>query len=403
MKILKMKNKLSIVLFMIMITAMVFPVNAASVAELRQQQQELRTRRTEIERQLGQTQAERAQAREDINYLDLLVNEAVVELNIITAELDETRFQLAMAEYELAKAEIERAEQWEFFAQRARFMYMNGDMGHLDILFGSQDLADLLNRMEHMNRIVSFDQNMANNLLEIEETIRIQRDEIDLQRIEVEALEREHRAAYNELDARLRDIRNLYIRLNNDAALYQQQINAMQQSSNDIEALIVRRQQEEAQMAAARAAAAARAGLPAPATTTRFPPLPGGELAWPVAGGTITSQFGNRTNPINRRAEFHTGIDIGAPAGTNIFAAHDGAVIFSGWQGGYGNTVVIDHGNGLSTMYAHNTSNLVSVGQTVTRGQVIARVGSTGFSTGPHLHFEVRQNGRPVNPVPFLR
>jgi len=391
-------------LFLILVTALVFPVGANTISDLRQQQQELRNRRAQIERQLGQTEAERAQAREDINYLDLLVAEAILELNIVTEQLDETRFQLAMAEFELAMAEIERAEQWEFFAQRARFMYMNGDMGYLDILFGSQNLSDLLNRMEYVNRIVSFDQNMADNLLAAEERIRIHRDEIDVQRIEVEALEREHRAAYNELERRLRDIRDLYIRLNSDAALYQQQINAMEQSNREIEALIVRRQQEEAQMAAARAAAAARAGQSAPvATTQRFPPLPGGELAWPVQGGTITSGFGNRTNPINRRQEFHSGIDIGAPSGTSIFAAHDGVVIFAGWQGGYGNTVVIDHGNGLSTTYSHNTTNLVSVGQTVTRGQTIARVGSTGFSTGPHLHFSVRQNGRLVNPVSFLR
>jgi len=400
----RLKAKISTLLFMILVVAMVMPVGASSITELRQQQQEIRNRRAAIERQLGQTQAERAQAREDINYLDLLVNEAIIELNIVTAELDETRFRLALAEYELAKAEIELDNQWEIFLRRLDSMYRSGEMGLLDIMFGSQDLADFLNRMDSLNRIASFDQNMVHNLLEVKETIRIQRDEIDLQRIEVEALEREHRAAYNELDARLRDIRNLYIRLNNDAALYQQQINSMEQSNREIEQLIVRRQQQEAQEAAARAAAAARVGQTAPAATSqRFPPLPGGQLAWPVQGGTITSGFGNRTNPINRRQEFHSGIDIGAPSGTSIFAAHDGVVIFSGWQGGYGNTVVIDHGNGLSTTYSHNTSNLVSVGQSVTRGQTIARVGSTGFSTGPHLHFSVRQDGRLVNPVNFLR
>jgi len=400
----RLKAKISSLLFIVLAVTMVVPVGASSIAELRQQQQDIRNRRTAIERQLGQTQAERAQAREDINYLDLLVNEAVIELNIVTAELDETRFRLAVAEYELAKAEIELDNQWEIFLRRLDSMYRSGEMGLLDIMFGSQDLADFLNRMDHLNRIANFDQNMVHNLLEVKENIRIQRDEIDLQRIEVEALEREHRAAYNELEARLRDIRNLYIRLNNDAALYQQQINAMEQSNREIEQLIVRRQQQEAQEAAARAAAAARVGQSAPvATTQRFPPLPGGQLAWPVQGGTITSGFGNRTNPINRRQEFHSGIDIGAPAGTSIFAAHDGVVIFSGWQGGYGNTIVVDHGNGLSTTYSHNTSNLVSVGQSVTRGQTIARVGSTGFSTGPHLHFSVRQDGRLVNPVNFLR
>ncbi|MCX7758867.1 MAG: peptidoglycan DD-metalloendopeptidase family protein [bacterium] len=127
-----------------------------------------------------------------------------------------------------------------------------------------------------------------------------------------------------------------------------------------------------------------------------------GKFLWPTTSSVITSYFGYRVHPIWGTTRFHSGIDIGAPYGAPIYAAADGVVIYSGWYYGYGNTVVIDHGSGISTLYAHCSSLNVYKGQTVYKGQVIARVGSTGNSTGPHLHFEVLINGNPVNPLNYL-
>ena len=124
-------------------------------------------------------------------------------------------------------------------------------------------------------------------------------------------------------------------------------------------------------------------------------------MAWPVSG-PITSPFGYRFHPIYGRKIFHSGIDIGVDEGTPVHAADSGVVVEADWIDGYGNAVIIDHGNGMSTLYGHNSELAVSAGQTVSKGQVIAYAGSTGNSTGPHVHFEVRVNGDPVNPLNYL-
>jgi murein DD-endopeptidase MepM/ murein hydrolase activator NlpD len=127
-------------------------------------------------------------------------------------------------------------------------------------------------------------------------------------------------------------------------------------------------------------------------------------MAWPVPGySRISSYYGMRIHPIFKTKKLHTGIDIPAPTGTAITSAGDGTVIFSDWLGGYGKAVMIDHGGGMVTLYAHNSATNAKVGQTVKRGATIAKAGSTGNSTGPHLHFEVRKNGAYVDPIPWLK
>ena len=130
----------------------------------------------------------------------------------------------------------------------------------------------------------------------------------------------------------------------------------------------------------------------------------GGQLAWPIPGyNNITSNYGMRIHPIYHVPKLHTGIDVGAPKGASFVAAEDGVVILAKYNGGYGNCVIINHGNGITTLYGHGTSILVSNGQTVKRGQPVLTVGSTGTSTGNHAHFEVRKNGSPVDPLPYLK
>ncbi|MDD4048728.1 MAG: M23 family metallopeptidase [Clostridia bacterium] len=132
--------------------------------------------------------------------------------------------------------------------------------------------------------------------------------------------------------------------------------------------------------------------------------LGSGKLAWPTPGfKRITSEFGWRIHPITKKRSMHTGTDIAANYGTNIVAAESGTVMEVAWRGGYGRIVMVDHGGGIVTLYAHTSKSLVKPGQVVKKGQAIAKIGTTGWSTGPHLHFEVRENGNPVNPMTYLK
>ena len=195
---------------------------------------------------------------------------------------------------------------------------------------------------------------------------------------------------------------------------FEAEVDRLEEESAAIEAALRRRAEEQA--AAARAAAAAAAAAAAPsspsaapggsgAATTVAPPASAGSggLANPLPGAPVTSPFGYRVHPIYGDSRLHTGVDMGASEGTPIRAAGAGVVVSAGWNsGGYGNLTIIDHGNGLTTLYAHQSGFVVSANGRVSQGQVIGRVGCTGSCTGPHLHFEVRQNGTPVNPMNYI-
>jgi murein DD-endopeptidase MepM/ murein hydrolase activator NlpD len=189
---------------------------------------------------------------------------------------------------------------------------------------------------------------------------------------------------------------------------FESELNSLEAESAAIAATL-RQRQADAAAAAARAAttttlapvAGATPSAPS-ATAAPSPTKAPGRLIVPVPGAPITSPFGYRIHPIYGTSKLHTGIDYGADEGTPIRAAADGVVVSAGWYGGYGNATIIDHGGGIATLYGHQSSMAVSAGQKITQGQIIGRVGCTGDCTGPHVHFEVRVNGDPVNPAGYL-
>lgn len=380
-------------------------------ADLQRRQQQIEAETAEVQNSINVVNRQMTETQRQIQEVEVELREVAAQLDTITIELDRTREVLDETVVLLAEAEDTREEQQERFVQRARFMHMNGRTSYIDLILNADSFSDLLRRIDSVNRIVEHDQELVRQFIETEELISEKLELTYVHEKNLEALEAQEVSRRNEYENIRRQRMALLDSLEAEERDLLQQMWELEESSREVEQLI--RAAIEAQRAAEAAAAEQRrrqqqqqqqqassnAGRVIVDTSNIS-----GRMAWPVPGrSTISSGYGNRRSPISGGSEFHTGIDIPAPNGTNVIAADRGTVIFSGWMNGYGNTVIIDHGDAISTLYAHHSRNLVSVGQVVARGQVIAEVGSTGFSTGPHLHFEVRRNGRHIDPMPFLR
>ena len=274
-------------------------------------------------------------------------------------------------------------------------IYEHGNLGYASVLLASKSFTDFVERWEDLRLLVAANQRAVHERKIAEKKVAVAQADLEASEQALAQQEQAQQRARNQLDVLASERRNLVAIADAQRRHVAGEVAQMEDISAteeaNLEALILARQREiEAQQEAARRAAGIVGTTSAPGT-----------LAWPVSG-TITSPFGYRRNPFGGGMEFHQGLDIAAPMGTTITAAASGTVISAGWYGGYGNYILIDHGGGMATGYGHCSQIFVSVGQKVQKGQAIGAVGSTGYSTGPHVHFEVRINGKPVDPVPYL-
>ena len=263
-------------------------------------------------------------------------------------------------------------------AMRLRSNYERGRSGYMSVLLGSRSLHDYMSRSYYVGRIVDNDVRLLADIKHDKQQLAEDKRELDSQARETRQLARllaEDQAQFSE-DHREKE--GLLHEIRRDRRAMVDALDEMERASNAL----------ESDLRALARTARGRARNLRPWTGSFIKP----------ASGPVTSRFGSRYHPILKRRRMHTGVDIGAGHGSAIRAAGAGEVIFAGYRNGYGNTVLVDHGGGTVTLYAHCSSINVAVGQVVRQGQTIARVGSTGLATGPHLHFEVRRNGTPVNP-----
>ena len=314
------------------------------------------------------------------------------------AALNETLYRIDENETKLAEATAELNERHQVLERRVRDIYINGQISYLDVLFGAKDFGDFLTRMDLLKRVMIRDSELVADVLKYQQEIQERGKQLEADRrvqTDIAAAAEEAMQVKLEKVAKQQALIDL---MEGDKDVYDQQYDEMMASSAEVGRLIAQKEEERRRKAEA-AERAARAGNVA--NGGYVVPSFGGGMSLPVAG-EITSEFGWRTHPIFGSARFHSGIDIGADYGVPIHAAASGVVIEAGWIGGYGNTVMIEHGSGIVTLYGHNESLAVSVGQSVNQGDVIAYCGSTGNSTGPHCHFEVRVGGEPVSPWDYL-
>jgi murein DD-endopeptidase MepM/ murein hydrolase activator NlpD len=301
-------------------------------------------------------------------------------------------FQIQLANKHLKELQVDLAQAEQTYSQkqaatiaRLRFLQRQQLTGFgWDVLLKSQNLNELLDRRRQVKLVYQADQQILTSLNAEAERINQQKTEIELQKNQIALLTQQLLAQKAQFQAQVAAQQQLIARLNTDKQALEAAQEQLAMDSKSIGILI------QKQVAAANKARFPNTGV-----------FGTGQLIYPN-DGEITSGFGLRIHPILGYSRFHAGIDFGADYGSMIRAADSGIVIFAGWYGGYGYAVVIDHGNGIATLYGHTSKLYVAEGQAVKRGEAIAAVGSTGLSTGPHLHFEVRQDGEPVDPMAYL-
>ncbi|MCL2702220.1 MAG: peptidoglycan DD-metalloendopeptidase family protein [Defluviitaleaceae bacterium] len=378
----------------ILVTLFVFQaagqVTHANISQLRNERTRISNSVSQRRRQLSAIRAERNTLEFDILRLDIDIEVAHMTYEHYTELIEWALRELEIIEFELHLAVEDYERQHELFVDRVRDLNETDTFGlnYLQIFLDSASLTDAMNSAEIINSLAEYDKNLTDQLRAKHEYLAWKLDEVEAFREEYELLLIEQEESLIEYEERSAEKKAMLENLEEREAELNQLIASEERESAAIEAIIRQAEAEE------RARQAANN------------PYVGGEMLWPLPGishTNISSRFGPRRHPITRRNHNHSGLDIWAARGTNIVAANDGKVIFAGWQGSYGNLVIIDHGGGMATAYAHCSSISAKVGDSVTRGQVIAKVGSTGSSTGNHLHFEVRVNGTAKDPEDYLK
>ena len=355
-----------------------------------------------IQQQVNQQNAAKADAEtvigsvsEQLRQIEEQLRQATAELGTIKEQRVAVENDITLNERQLAEAQKRLEGRESVFYKRVRDIYINGRLSYLDVVIGSKDFSDFANRLEVLKRIIDSDITLINEIKKERSEIEAHKQKLEADRAKLVELEKAALAKQAEIEQKKAERNVVLQKAQNDRATAMQAIEELNASSAQVSAMLKERQ-------AARAAAAAAAAQSSGGQGASDNWVQGtGQLGWPVSG-EITSPYGYRVHPIWGTTIYHSGIDIGVDEGTPVHAADGGVVVWSGWMGGYGYAVVIDHGNGLSTLYGHNSELAVDEGQSVAKGQVISYAGSTGNSTGPHVHFEVRANGDPVDPMGYL-
>ncbi len=365
----------------------------AEIKAAREEVSGLKSSKTDIER----LKKELEQSKNDLTtYVAQLdgqlsgIQEKIAQYNTMIAEKEE--------EIEVTAAELEEAiriqeEQYAAMKKRIKFMYEKGDTFYLELLMSSGGFADMTNKADYIESLSRYDRNKLEEYINTIELVKLCKEELEAEK---EVLD-EAKLAVEEEEA---NINALIEQKEAQILSVTSDISTKEAAIREYEAMIA---QENAEIAALeKAVAEERARLEAENAQARV--YNGGMFAWPCPGYTrISDEYGNRMHPILGIQKFHNGLDMAAPGGTAILAAYDGDVVGAAYNNSMGNYIMIDHGSGLYTIYMHCSALYVSKGQSVTKGQKIAAVGSTGRSTGNHLHFSVRQNGNYVNPWNYLK
>lgn len=375
---------------------------------------EAQKRKTQLENDLNDAQALIEQLQDQEGDIQEAVRELDDRLTVISGNIDALEIQtrqknkeLLDTQNQLAAARADESEQYESMKVRIRYMYQNSGISYLEALLESGSFAKMLKQVDYMSTMMQYDrakleeyQQTQALIQNAEETIR--KDKADLEALQAQ-LEEEQQAVnllMQEKETQLSGVRQGISEAEQNAQQYQQEIEAENQLIQEMLAAEEKKRQEEQQ----KQQEGQKNNASTDSNVNTNDVYEGGVFTWPCPSSRkITSGFGYRDKPTAGATSYHQGYDIGASAGAAIVAAADGVVTSTGYSSVLGNYVILSHGGGLFTIYEHCSAVLVSQGQSVSRGSTIAKVGSTGVSTGPHLHFGVQLNGKYVDPGNYLK
>ena len=355
--------------------------NTNDINQLQEQKSEIENHVQEAEQQLEEIDTSLSENLQQIAKIDLNIQsteETLAELNLTIEEIEN---QIDELQQELDDATKRYDEQQEVLNQRLIAIYKSGDTQYLDVLLNSTSLTDFISSYFLIGEVVQYDKNLLENVATQKEELETKTTKISTERENLNTQKQTQLKTQKVLENTKTLREGLIEKLSIEEQETQSKIDEYYKQIEEIETEIKEL-----------------------AVTESFgEDYIGGTMVWPIPGHyTITSNYGMRTHPITGVYKLHTGVDISAKTGDNFVAMAYGVVTKAGYNSAYGNMVIIDHGGGVQTLYAHGSSIEVEVGDIVNAGDVVLKVGSTGYSTGPHAHFEIRINGETVNPLDYV-
>lgn len=365
----------------ILICAITFASNAADLNELQDQKTNIQTQLDESKQELTDVTEELTENLKQIQKLDESIVDSETTLNEVNDEITELEKQIEEIELEYLKITQKYKVQKQLLDMRLVAIYESGNTTYLDVILGSKSITDFISTYFLLSELASYDIDLL--------------DQVDKEKKEIEEKSGQIEVSKEQLEQTRRTAQKTKITLSNTKLLRENYMSKLSEEEQQIQAKIDEYNTQINQI---------ENEIRSLAKIINFgEDYNGGTMQWPIAGHyTITSNYGMRVHPITGVYKLHTGVDISAGIGTNFTAIADGVVVKAEYNTAYGNMVIIDHGGGVQTLYAHGSEIVATLGQEVKAGDIVLKVGSTGYSTGPHAHFEVRINGSPVDPLDYV-